>query len=111
MAEVDLLGSQPLEPLERPVVCVAIRRPAATLELVGLARPLVHRVDGLPGQHDKAVVRLNRERLVTRGVTRRGDDPEASERLVVSAERDIGRTREIDPLEDSVVWASSHSAG
>ena len=81
MAEVDLRGPQLPEPVERLIVGLTIRRPAATLELVGLTGPLVDRVDGLPGQDDDAPIRLDRERLVALRVTRRGDDPEPIERL------------------------------
>ena len=83
MTEVDLLGLQSTEALERAVVGVAIRCPAATLELVGLARPLVDRVDRLPGEDDEAVIEFARRATGDPGVARRGDSPEAIERLVV----------------------------
>ena len=64
MTEMDLVGLQSAE------ASASGRRrrdrcPTATLQLVGLARPLVDRVDRLAGENDEAVICLHGERLVT----------------------------------------------
>ena len=64
VAEMDARRIERVQPFGRAIVCLAIGRAAATLELVRLAGPFVDRVDGLADEHRQPVIGLDHEGLM-----------------------------------------------